>query len=74
MDFIRNLVFTRENYADTMPFETTMEINECENCKVWMPKEKTPFFKRKKRIVVSGLCKACRRHKSKCVLTKSSYY
>lgn len=74
MDFLRSLIFSTEDYAVTMPSKTSMEITECEKCKIWMPKEKTPKYRRKKRVIHSSTCRPCRKHENKCKLSKSSYY
>lgn len=74
MEFFRSLFLAPENYATTMPLNTDMEVVECEKCKIWMPKEKAPTHRRKKRTIASSTCRPCRKHQNKCKLSKSSYY
>lgn len=52
---------------------TTMQVFECEKCNGWVPAERAPFFKRKKRQVNSRLCRECLEHERKCKLTRSLY-
>lgn len=53
---------------------TDMNVIECEKCNGWVPEERFPYFKRKKRKVRGRLCRDCIDHQRKCRLTRSLYF
>jgi hypothetical protein len=53
---------------------TTMDIIECKECKIWIPIERAPFRRRKKKVIKLDVCRPCKKYINKCKLTKSNYY
>ena len=53
---------------------TNMNVIECEKCNGWVPEERFPYFKRRKRKIHGRLCRDCIDHQRKCRLTQSLYF
>lgn len=73
MEYLRSLLFN-ENFVESMPSKTMMEVEECSRCGVWIPEEKLKWYRRKKKTRRETMCKPCRAHMKKCRLSKSAYY